>query len=107
MIKTEGCPDNLKHAIHGYVVDGIPTGSFLRSVLENDLVNSAMRADEDNVRLLGDIAGFVFESVPVTMRGSAGKVNAHLLKMAKRRDRERDSRKRSAATTPPLPGGAK
>ncbi len=93
MIRIERCPDRIRESLRAYVTDGQPTGSFLRAVLENDLMGAALRADSENASLLVDIVGFVFEHVPISIRGSERAVAAHLSKMEARRREEREARK--------------
>lgn len=54
--RDEYFPDHTRDALTGCVEHGYEPGSFLKSVLDNDLVRAAGRADEDNRRNLAFIA---------------------------------------------------
>lgn len=65
---------SLERALERYVKERIPTGGFLRCVLENDLLGAVSNADEFNIRNLRNIANFVRAVVPVKASGSKEKV---------------------------------
>ena len=62
-------PSRIIEAMRGYVEDGTPTGSFLAAVIANDLMGAVGRADDDNIRVLRSICGYVYNKFP---RGSHG-----------------------------------
>ncbi len=64
------CVDSLSR----YVNNRTPTGGFLRAVLENDFMGAFNRADLNNTRNMGLIAMFVYNYVPMGVRGSKAKV---------------------------------
>ncbi len=64
------CIDSLSR----YVNNKIPTGGFLRAVLENDFMGAFNRADLNNTRNMDLIAKFVYNYVPMGARGSRAKV---------------------------------
>lgn len=71
-------PDDLKASIDRYVEHGIPTGSFLRFVLENNLSQSVAQADERNIRLIPEIVNYIYNQIPGAAWGSEAIVDAWL-----------------------------
>ncbi len=69
------CPVDLVEGLKRYVDGGIPTGGFLRAVLENDFQQAARRADLMNERKLRQLAYFLDE-LPPACWGSKAKVEA-------------------------------
>ncbi len=67
---------SILEGIASYVARGIPPGGFLRAVLENDLMEAAARADDENLAALGQIARYVYFNVPERMYGNREKVAA-------------------------------
>ncbi len=51
-----------------YVLHRIPTGSFLRAVLENDLTEAVGRGDEEALACLVDLTRIVYNYVPMVAR---------------------------------------
>jgi hypothetical protein len=64
----------LERSLERYVKERIPTGDFLRGVLENDLTTAVSYADEFNLRNIRNIALFVRTAVPIRAQGSKEKV---------------------------------
>jgi hypothetical protein len=73
-------PDRLIEALSRYAIERIETGSFLRSVLENDLNQAVCRADYMNFPLLPVIVRYVYNELPSTCWGDKEKVAAWLKK---------------------------
>lgn len=67
-----------KAGIDRYVDHGVPTGSFLRAVLSNDLFEAVTRADLDNQLALVDICAYIRHYTPATCHGSPEEVEAWL-----------------------------
>jgi hypothetical protein len=61
-----------------YVEQHIPTGDFLRAVLENDLMEACGRADEENAIALFQICAYVYNELPTPSHGSPEKVKKWL-----------------------------
>lgn len=61
-----------------YAQNRIPTGDFLRAVLENDLMQAMGRADESNRAAMFSICGYVYNELPSACHGSPEKVKAWL-----------------------------
>ena len=77
-------PDIIK-GILAYVQYG-ECGSFLQSVMENNLLEAVCRADDDNIKAIVDIVKFVHWEIPGACHGSAEKVKAW--RAARRLERE-------------------
>jgi hypothetical protein len=73
---------NVPHALHEGLVEYFavrrPTGSFLQAVLENNLVDAALRADPGNRMYLAEIVLGVYHNAPARAWGSPAKVAAWL-----------------------------
>lgn len=63
-------PDHLHEGLVEYLADRRPTGRFLMSVLTNDLMGAAMRADPLNRHHLADIVLFLINYAPANCWGS-------------------------------------
>lgn len=61
-------------ALNRYVVHHIPTGGFLRAVLENDFMRAVGGADNDNLCCLLEIRDFILGNLPMECYGSKEKV---------------------------------
>lgn len=57
-----------------YAEEGIPTGSFLRAVLENDLHTACEKADIDNASTLHRIVVYIHNELPAACWGGPKKV---------------------------------
>ena len=57
-----------------YIEEGIPPGSFLTAMLENNLSEAAMRADETNAKRLPDFADWMMWDIPSRAWGSKQEV---------------------------------
>jgi hypothetical protein len=69
-----GVPEHLHAGLLAYVLDGVPTGGFLRACLENNFVDAMCRAiDLDEVALLA-VAKWIFNDAPPRCWGSPGVV---------------------------------
>lgn len=62
--------ENIKHSLKLYVENKIPTGGFLRSVLENDLFGAMSRADWENKTRIHEICEYIYNELPSTCWGS-------------------------------------
>lgn len=71
-------PANLRESLDRYARYGVPTGGFLRAVLENDLHMALARADADSLAALPAIAAYIYNCLPSTCWGSTWKVKAHI-----------------------------
>ena len=67
-----------RDSLDRYVNHHIPTGGFLKAVLENDLQEAFGRADEENCAALFHICAFVYNEIPRACYGSPKKVQAWL-----------------------------
>lgn len=57
-------------ALDRYVEHGIVPGSFLLAALSNDFLDTAQKADEDNVKSLAALASFLYWEMPPGSYGS-------------------------------------
>lgn len=71
-------PAHMVEVLMDYIEQGVPTGGFLESILENDFVSAAGRADDDNLRALPAYAAFLATIAPDACWGSPAKVAAWL-----------------------------
>ena len=96
------CPEAVKNSLARYVQHGIPTGGFVRAVLENDLAAAVGRADATNVRCLPGIAAYVWQHLPVGCSGSIRAV-ANWIAEGGERGRAALAEAASAGADGPLP----
>jgi len=75
---SHGVPEGLREGLIRYIVDHIPTGSFLLAVLTNDLKEACGRADEENKYRLFDLVYFLHNFAPSACWGSKDQVRAWL-----------------------------
>lgn len=67
-------PQHLIESIQRHVQHGIPCGSFMDSVLCNDLTEACSRADKENQYLIFDIVKYLYNNVPSECWGSPNRV---------------------------------
>lgn len=72
------CPQSIKNSLNNYIVNRVPTGDFLRAVLENNLRESIGRADDNNLPVLHHIVSFLYNECPAACWGSPEKVKKWL-----------------------------
>ncbi len=72
-------PEHMRDAARRYVENGYAPGHFLTAVLENNLVEAAARADEENQRALFQWASWLYNHVPTPAWGSSEKVTEWIL----------------------------
>lgn len=63
-----------KETLERYVQNKIPTGGFLKAVLENDLVEAFGQADDINKYRIGEIIKYIYNELPSLCWGSPEKV---------------------------------
>lgn len=81
-------PEHMREGMQRYIEHGIVPGSFLRSVLENDLMGALKNADDINLHRLPDYGRFLYNDMPTAIFGSPKKVKAHAKAMAEQREKE-------------------
>jgi hypothetical protein len=79
-------PEYTMSALKRYVVDGIHPGGFLMAVLENDLSRAVSAADDQNIKVIPQIACFIYNRVPAHCWGSREKVSAWPSELSRLRD---------------------
>jgi hypothetical protein len=67
-----------KAGIDRYVAERVPTGSFIRAVLENNLREAFGRADDDNRADLFEIVCYCYNDIPAGCWGSPERVRRWL-----------------------------
>ena len=71
-------PEHTRAAIWNYAHHGLPPGSFLTAVLENDLLQAIAYADDDSVKALKPIAQVLYSRVPAGCYGSKAAIRDHM-----------------------------
>lgn len=74
--------EDIIESLKRYEHDKIPTGGFLRAVLENDLMGAIGKADINNRHRLHDICKFVYNNLPSDIHGDRERVAKHLRREA-------------------------
>ena len=69
-------PSHMIEGLRNYVEHGIPPGSFLTAVLENDFVDAVGQADQTNLQYLWAWAALLYNELPERSWGSPAKVKA-------------------------------
>ena len=72
--------DIIKESLELYVERGLLPGSFLVTVLENDLFGAMARADSYNRATIFQITKYIYYELPRDSYGSREKVKAYLAK---------------------------
>ena len=67
-------------SLRRYIENRIPTGGFLEAVLSNDLKEAVGRADGDNMRVLPELVGWLYNEAPSNCWGSPQRVKDWLAK---------------------------
>tara|TARA_R110000803_G_scaffold75124_5_gene139423 strand:- start:855 stop:1136 length:282 start_codon:yes stop_codon:yes gene_type:complete len=72
--RYDDVPSHLLDGLERYGEHGIRTGRFLQSVLENNLVETIVRADTESRVALLSLVRFVWNEMPAASVGSPAKV---------------------------------
>jgi len=64
----------IKYSLDEYRDHRVPTGGFLKKVLENDLFLAFAAADEGNIRDMFEIVKYIWNNFPVGIYGSPEEV---------------------------------
>ena len=70
--------ESVLSALKRYRDEHCPTGSFVRAVLENNLMEAIGQADEENRRDIVEICRFLYWDMPSICHGSPERVEAWL-----------------------------
>lgn len=81
------CPPGIVESLLLYQNHGIPTGDFLRAVIENKLLEAVGRADDQNLRALPHICAWVYNRLRAP-HGSEAAYNEHLEAMRAKKERQ-------------------
>ena len=71
-------PPQIVAGIRRYVDHRIPPGGFVTAVLENNLKEAFMRADDGNIAAMFEIVSYCYNEIPGTCWGSPERVAAWL-----------------------------
>lgn len=71
-------PQYTLNSLKLYVEQGIPPGSFLCAVLENNLFSAINRADKANLAALVDIVKYVYNEIPSNAWGHPKAVSEYI-----------------------------
>lgn len=63
-------PDHMQEGVRGYIEKGIPTGTFLKLIIQNDYAHAAEAADHINLNALLDYIKFFLYAAPRACWGS-------------------------------------
>jgi len=63
-------PERIKEGLHRYKKYGVLPGSFLRSVISNDLLDAVYRADPENYAALREIVRYAYNVLTLESFGS-------------------------------------
>lgn len=67
-----------KYSLTRYSEEKVPTGKFLRFVLENKLAEALRATDPENATILPELCSWIWFELPANIWGSPQKVRAHL-----------------------------
>ena len=67
-------PEHTRAGLDNYIFQGIPPGGFVMAILSDKLVESFLCADETNLMYMHEIAGHLYNCVPMKTRGSKERV---------------------------------
>ena len=63
-------PERFRHGLELWIDEGVPPGSFLRRVLENDLYGAVVAADMQSRRELSELVLWIAQNAPPGSWGS-------------------------------------
>jgi hypothetical protein len=72
--------EDIKDSLDRFGNEGLPTGGFLRAMLEHDLTEAVGRADRDNQRDFQEIVTYMTDHLPSACHGSHEVVEAWIKK---------------------------
>jgi len=76
--RLSACPERFRAGLNRYLVDRIAPGSFLRAVLENDLMGAVGHADEESAKELKALVSWLWQEMPSNLWGTKERVSAWL-----------------------------
>jgi hypothetical protein len=91
MLDKSVIPEYMKPRLLSYILDGNPTGHFLRAVLSNDLKSAVGHADDNNLVCLPQYVKFLYNYAPRDCWGSPEAVKAWIEQGGLNKTRRRDS----------------
>ncbi len=76
----EKIPKRMMSSINRYIEHKVPMGSFLTAVFSNDLMNTAFKADDENITLIFAYVNWIFNHAPAGCYGSPENVKQWIKK---------------------------
>lgn len=89
-INYDRLPEHMRSGARLWIEHGIPPGSFLMAVIENNLKEAVFRADGINLPRLPDFVSFFYNEAPSDCWGSKAKAEAWA-QMKRRQDADGDT----------------
>lgn len=86
MLNYEQLPESLRGGMKRYFEHGIEPGSFLMAVLENNLMEAFLCADEGNRARMLEIAYWLYNEVPIGTFKSPEKCRAYMRRVREQRE---------------------
>ena len=86
-INYDKLPKHCQEGMRSYIEDGILPGSFLAAVISNKLMESFMKADDTNLRSMFYYVDFLYNEMPIHMKGEEN-MHKYIEEKAKERTSE-------------------
>jgi len=80
MLDYSKLPERLRTGTQLYIEKGVPPGDFLTAVIQNNLVETFVRADNDMAKKIYEIITWFYWEVPSACWGSETKMNKWIYK---------------------------
>jgi hypothetical protein len=85
MQTADDCPEHIRDSLLRYQNEHVPTGGFLKAVLENNLREAYSRADSENIDHMMAIVSFCYNRLNMACWGTPDRVQEWLNPPAKTR----------------------
>jgi len=82
-------PHHMIGGIQRYIRNGVPPGSFLSAVINNDLQTACGCADDQNERIIPAYVAYLYNHAPIGSWGFSGAVEDWTKRLRKEREDER------------------
>jgi len=63
-------PEHMRYGVKEYIEDGVPQGGFLAAMIQNNLKETFIRADDINRMSIGGFVEFFYRFAPISCWGS-------------------------------------
>lgn len=94
-------PARTVEALHRYIGHGIRTGDFMYAVLTNDFAGAVLKADDENLEVVGLIMRLIIDMLPMDAWGSVEKVEAWMAKFKPKEGEASEETKQPGEGQPP------